>query len=122
MPLQITLGIARLRLGKELGPYGYLILRSNYVKARASELQEIQTSAEEARAAGTCGNKPLIVLTGVQQDDALKNALGPEDFARFQRVWVETLQPRLAQLSTRGKQIVAVLTLAMTFQPKIPQP
>ncbi|MGC2449542.1 MAG: alpha/beta hydrolase [Candidatus Sulfotelmatobacter sp.] len=106
MPLQITLGIARLRLGKELGPYGYLILRSNYVKARASELQEIQTSAEEARAAGTCGNKPLIVLTGVQQDDALKNALGPEDFARFQRVWVETLQPRLAQLSTRGKQIV----------------
>ncbi len=106
MPLQISLGIARLRFRKQLGPNGYLILRSNYLKARASELEEIQTSAEQARAAGTCGDKPLIVLTGVQQDDTLKNALSPEDFARFQRTWVETLQPRLAQLSTRGKQVV----------------
>ena len=106
MPLQISLGIARLRFEKQLGPYGYLILRSNYIKARASELQEIQTSAEEARAAGTFGNKPLIVLTGVQQDDSLKNALSPEDFASFQHIWVETLQPRLAQLSTRGKQVI----------------
>lgn len=106
MPLQIRLGIARWRFGKQLGPYGYLILRSNYIKARASELQEIQTSAEEARAAGTFGNKPLIVLTGVQQDDSLKNTLSPEDFANFQRTWIGTLQPRLAQLSTRGKQII----------------
>jgi len=106
MPLQISLGIARLRFGKQLGPYGYLILRSNYIKARASELQEIQTSAEEARAAGTCGNKPLIVLTGVQQDESLKNGLSPEAFASFQHTWIETLQPRLAQLSTRGKQVV----------------
>jgi len=106
MPLQISLGIARLRFRKQLGPDGYLILRSSYLKARASELEQIQTSAEEARAAGTCGNKPLIVLTGVQQDDSLKNALSPEDFASFQRTWIKTLQPRLAQLSTRGKQIV----------------
>jgi pimeloyl-ACP methyl ester carboxylesterase len=106
LPLQISLGIARLRFKKQLGPYGYLILRPNYLKARASELEEIQTSAEQARAAETCGNKPLIVLTGVQQDDALRNALSSKDFARFQHTWVETLQPRLAQLSTRGKQIL----------------
>jgi hypothetical protein len=106
MPIQIALGIARLRFRRELGSCGYLILRANYLKARASELAEIQTSAEEARAAGTCGNKPLIVLTGVQQDDSLKNALSPQDFASFQRTWIETLQTRLAQLSTRDKQIV----------------
>jgi hypothetical protein len=106
MPLQINLGIARLRLRKQLGPDGYLILRSNYLKARASELEAIHTSAEQARAAGTLGSKPLIVLTGVLQDDSLKSGLSPDDFAQFQRTWVQTLQPRLAQLSTKGKQIV----------------
>ena len=52
------------------------------------------------------GNKPLIVLTGVKQDNALKNALSSEDFVRFQQIWVRTLQPRLAQLSTRGEQVI----------------
>jgi pimeloyl-ACP methyl ester carboxylesterase len=106
MPPQITLGIARLRFRKVLGPDAYLILQSKYLKARASELKEIQTSAEEARASGTLGNKPLVVLTGVQQDDALRGALSPEDFARFQETWVRTLQPRLVQLSTHGKQVI----------------
>jgi pimeloyl-ACP methyl ester carboxylesterase len=106
MPLQINLGIARLRFRETLGNDGYLILQSKYLKARASELKEIQTSAAQARAAGMIGNKPLIVLTGVKQDSALKNALSPEDFARFQQIWVRTLQPRLAQLSTRGEQVI----------------
>ena len=106
LPLQIDFGIARLRYGKLLGSYGYLILQSKYLKARTSELQQIQISAEQARAAGAIGTKPLIVLTGVKQDDALKSALSPEDFVRYQQVWVETLQPRLAKLSAHGKQIV----------------
>jgi pimeloyl-ACP methyl ester carboxylesterase len=104
MPLQIEFGIARLRFRKMLGPDSYLILQSKYLKARASELEQIQISASQARAAGMIGNKPLIVLTGVKQDDALKKALSTEDFIRFQQVWVRILQPRLAQLSTRGKQ------------------
>lgn len=106
MPPQITFGIARLRFRKALGPDGYLILQSKYLKARASELKEIQTSAEQARASGTLGNKPLLVLAATQQDEALRNALSQEDFTRFQELWVRTLQPRLAKLSTRGKQII----------------
>jgi pimeloyl-ACP methyl ester carboxylesterase len=106
LPLQIDFGIARLRYEKALGKYGYLILQSKYLKARTSELQQIQTSAEQARAAGAVGSKPLIVLTGVKLDDALKDGLSPEDFLRFQQIWVKTLQPRLARLSTRGKQFV----------------
>jgi pimeloyl-ACP methyl ester carboxylesterase len=76
MPLQINLGIARLRFRKMLGKDGYLILQSKYLKARASELKEIQTSAAQAHAAGMIGNKPLIVLTGVKQDDVLSWRLG----------------------------------------------
>lgn len=106
MPPQITLGIARLRFRKALGTDAYLILQSQYLKARASELKEIQTSAEQARVSGTLGDKPLVVLTAVQQDEALRSALSPEDFTRFQQLWVRTLQPRLLQLSTRGKQVI----------------
>lgn len=106
MPPQIMLGIARLRFRKVLGPDASLILQSKYLKARASELKEIQISAEEARASGTLGNKPLVVLTAAQQDNALRGTLSPEDFARFQNIWVRTLQPRLVQLSTHGKQVL----------------
>lgn len=106
MPPQIALGIARLRFRKMLGPEAYLVLQAKYLKTRASELKEIQISAEEARASGTLGSKPLIVLTAVQQDQALRTALTPQDFAKFQEIWVLTLQPRLVGLSTSGKQIV----------------
>jgi len=105
LPLQIDLGIARLRYGKQLGKYGYLYLQSKYLKARASELQHIRVSAEQARSAGGIGNKPLTVLTGVQLDTALKTALSAQDFLRFQQIWVGTLQARLAHLSTQGKQV-----------------
>lgn len=106
MPPQIALGIARLRFRKALGPDAYLILQAKYLKARASELKEIQTSAEQARASGTLGDKPLVVLTAVQQDQALRAALSAEDFIRFQELWVRTLQPRLLQLSARSKQVI----------------
>ena len=106
MPPQITLGIARLRFRKVLGSDAYLILQSKYLKARASELKEIQTSAEQARVSGALGDKPLVVLTATQQDETLKSALSPEDFTRFQQLWVRTLQPRLLQTSTRGKQVI----------------
>lgn len=106
MPPQIALGIARLRFRKSLGPESCLILQSKYLKARFSELKEIETSAEQARDSGTLGNKPLVVITAVQQDDTLRRALSPSDFTQFQEVWVRTLQPRLVHLSTRGKQVV----------------
>lgn len=106
MPLQITFGFARLRYGRLLGKDAYLILQSKYLQARASELKGIQASAAQARASGGLGSKPLIVLTAVKQDDALKSALSPDDFAHFQESWVRILQPRLAQLSSRGKQVI----------------
>lgn len=106
MPPQIMLGIARLRFRKALGSDAYLILQAKYLKARASELSEIQVSAEQARVSGTLGNKALVVLTATQQDEVLRSALSPEDFSRFQQLWVRTLQPRLLQLSTRGTQVI----------------
>ncbi len=103
----ITLGVARLML-RARGIHGsYLILQSKYLKARASELETIQTSAEEARAAGNIREKPLIVLTAGKNSDAiLERGLSERDFEDYQRTWLYDLQMRLARLSTRGKRII----------------
>lgn len=107
-PFFIGLGIARLELhARGLDENSYLILQSKYLHARASELENIKVSAEQARAAGHIADKPLIVLTGgVNSDQDLANGLTKRDFDDFHRIWVEELQTRLAHLSTQGKQIV----------------
>jgi pimeloyl-ACP methyl ester carboxylesterase len=107
-PLFIGLGIGRLMLrarGHDQG--SYLILQSKYLQARASELEAIQISARQARDSGNLAAKPLVVLTaGKNSDQTLQSGLTPQDFAEWQRVWVEELQPRLARLSTNGERIV----------------
>ena len=106
-PVDVDLGFKRLMLSMRGSQVPYLLLQSKYFRARASELETIQVSAEQARAAGNLGTKPLIVLTGGKNSDAMLSAsLGQRDLAEYQRIWVEDLQPRLAALSTRGKWIL----------------
>ena len=108
-PFFIGLGIARLMLRSQggVGGHDYLILQSKYLKARASELENIQSSAEQARSAGGIADKPLIVLTsGKTLGATFISGLNEQGAAQFERTWVQDLQPRLARLSTRGKQIV----------------
>ncbi len=106
-PIFIDLGIARAMLRFQGIQGSYLILQSKYVKARASELEAIQTSAEQARAAGNMSDKPLVVLTaGRTADASLKSALSARDFEDYQRIWVDDLQLRLTHLSIRGKRII----------------
>jgi pimeloyl-ACP methyl ester carboxylesterase len=108
-PAFIDLGVARLtlRLEGDLGDDSYLILQSKYLRARASELEMIKTSAQQARVADHIADKPLIVLTGGENSDPiLSNSLSKQDFDDFHRIWVDELQVRLAHLSTKGKQII----------------
>ena len=98
-PVFVGLGIARLTLRAQmdgiLDENAYLILQSKYVKTRASEAEFIEVSAEQARSAGSVGNKPLIILTAGKQDDS-----------EFHRIWVNELQPRLEGLSTHSERII----------------
>ena len=106
-PVSVDLGVARWMHGARLGGNAYLILQSKYLRGRASELESIKTSAEQARAAINISDKPLIVLTGGKNsDEILSNSLTKQDFDEFRRIWVQQLQRRLARLSTRGKQII----------------
>jgi pimeloyl-ACP methyl ester carboxylesterase len=106
-PVEVELGIKRLMSWMRGSPAPYLLLQCKYFAARASELETIEVSAEQARAAGSLGAKPLIVLTGSKGADAMLSAgLSRRDVEEFQRIWVNDLQSRLAALSTRGKWIV----------------
>jgi pimeloyl-ACP methyl ester carboxylesterase len=108
-PFFIGLGIARLVLRSQgrAGKYDYLILQFKYLKARASELENIQSSAEEARSAGGIADKPLIVLTSGKTLGATSiSGLNEQGVAQFERIWIQDLQPRLARLSTRGKHVL----------------
>lgn len=63
-----------------------------------------RTTANQARAAGNLGDRPLVVLTAGQ-------AFVPDDPAEakealaFHEVWVHDLQAQLARLSTQGRQL-----------------
>jgi pimeloyl-ACP methyl ester carboxylesterase len=107
-PLTVNFGILRVilhRRGQDDG--AYLILRSKYLRARASELEHIRTSAEQARSADHIVDKPLIVLTAGKTSDAiLVDGLTARDLADYQHAWVDDLQMRLAHLSSLGKRII----------------
>ena len=105
----IDLGVARLMLQSRgvLSDSTYRILQQKYVRTRASELESIEVSAEQARAAGGLGNKPLMVLTAGKQAEAIRQAgLSAKEAAEFERIWVEDLQMRLVGLSSRGERIL----------------
>jgi pimeloyl-ACP methyl ester carboxylesterase len=103
--LLVDLGIGRLMLKAQGADHGsYLILQTKYFRARASELEQIQTSAEQARRADHIRDKPLVVLTAAENTDDM--GLGAQDFADFQRIWIDILQMRLAHLSARGRRII----------------
>jgi pimeloyl-ACP methyl ester carboxylesterase len=106
-PLYVDLGLARLQLRLQSQQAPPLLLQSKYLKARASEFENIEVSAEQARTAGHIREKPLVVLTaGRVVDDGLKAVLSDQDQRTYEQTWVNDLQLRLARLSARGKRIV----------------
>ena len=90
--------------GQQVPP---VLLQSKYLKARTSEFENIQVSAEQARTADHIGDKPLVVLTAGRVIDAgLKAALSEEDQMAYEQTWVNDLQVRLALLSKRARRVV----------------
>jgi len=84
----------------------FLTIPTKHQFAVVDEDQVFSTlSAAEVRSAGNLGDRPLIVLTATRQED-IPAEISPKDAQTEEDLWVHTLQPELAHLSTRGKQIV----------------
>ena len=106
-PVYVGLGIARLQLLLHSQKISPLLLQSKYLKARASEFDNIEVSANQARTADHIRDKPLVVLTaGKAVDDSLKAALGEQEGRAYEKTWVRDLQLRLTRLSRRGNQVI----------------
>jgi pimeloyl-ACP methyl ester carboxylesterase len=86
----------------------YLFFLSRLPRSFVTEADEgrnWKASADEARNAGMLGDVPLIVLTGAK----FVTPRNPADVAEaraFHQTWVNELQPKLARLSSRGRQIM----------------
>jgi pimeloyl-ACP methyl ester carboxylesterase len=63
-------------------------------------------SYEEAESAGKLGDLPLIVLTRGKPLGSEPGEEVPPDRLRYEQVWIHEIQPRLARLSTRGRQVI----------------
>jgi pimeloyl-ACP methyl ester carboxylesterase len=118
VPLLIRFGIMRFSqrnageapgVSKEFGQEMlYLQMQPKFIDASASELGSFAESANEVRAAGNLGDKPLVVLTAGKSADAsqLPAGIPKKEFDDFHKVWVNDLQVKESHLSTRGKRIM----------------
>jgi len=112
---QLHFGWARLTLDRDATAFWpkafreeeeFLTLPTKHQFATIDEDQVFSTlSAAQVRNAGKLGNRPLIVLTATRQDD-IPPEIPPQDALAEEHLWVHQLQPELARLSTRGKQVV----------------
>lgn len=75
----------------------------SYVAGAVCNFEE--KSPAQARAAGNLGDRPLIVLTA-GQPFRVGDPEVDKELADFQDIWVRQLQPQLARLSTRGRQVI----------------
>jgi pimeloyl-ACP methyl ester carboxylesterase len=74
--------------------------------ATLSDYVTAPESYGQAHAAAGLGDKPLLVLTRGKTPSPSGNAEMDRDVAAYEQVWMHELQPQLAHLSTRGRQVI----------------
>lgn len=63
-------------------------------------------SYAQAANAGGFGDRPLIVLTAGNIDTSAHPTEEDREFVAYRQVWMHEIQPKLARLSTHGRQII----------------
>jgi pimeloyl-ACP methyl ester carboxylesterase len=92
-----------------LDELGYLNLQTKFLDATSSEAASVAESANQVRASGTLGDKPLLVLTAGKlriNEAQLSKGVTRKDVEDLYATWVNDLQVREAHLSTRGRRIM----------------
>jgi len=81
---------------------------AKYLAVTNEEIRAFPRSAEQVRAAGNLGDRPLIVLTAgkVPPVATLPAGATRKDLEELHRIWVDELQISEAHLSSHGKRIM----------------
>jgi pimeloyl-ACP methyl ester carboxylesterase len=112
MPILIHLGVERFMLQSQprhgipsdvLQEIRYLQLSAKSFDSTLGEMDAMPESITEVRASGGLGDRPLLVLTGADAGEDLPPQVDRE---AFRKIWITELQPSLAHLSSRGKQVI----------------
>lgn len=82
----------------------HLRSRSDLLAADSSVGLFNDENEREVRASGGLGDKPLLVLTAGRPFSVPAKCAASA--AAYQEVWKHQLQPRLARLSARGRQVI----------------
>jgi pimeloyl-ACP methyl ester carboxylesterase len=88
--------------------------REQIVQALRQQPKTIATLADasgpesyaQAEAAGGFGGRPLIVLTRGNARMPPNPTAMDREYVAYEQVWMHEIQPKLARLSTRGRQII----------------
>ena len=83
----------------------YLLNQPKWHPSAVAELDGVPESYKQLRAGRGLGDLPLIVLTAGKFKP--KGAPSLEKEQEWSRIWVKELQPQLARLSSRGRQVIA---------------
>lgn len=116
-PVLLFFGVARWSMGREYDsrlPHDfqdeirYLQLQPKFLDATGGEFRSFEESAQEVHAAGTLGDRPLVVLTAGKNPDMklLPKTISAKEMEDFHEMWVKDLQVQEAHLSSRGKQVL----------------
>jgi pimeloyl-ACP methyl ester carboxylesterase len=89
-------------------PLAYQQLESGQLEGMINELNSFQEDARQVSQAGGFGDKPLVVLTAGREPVAAEVPPGvsKKDYDDYHKAFANELQPKLARLSTQGKQVM----------------
>lgn len=83
--------------------FRYFAIQPKFITTAANETENLTEGKDELRAAGSLGDKPLVVLIG--ENSLLNLPVSPEEKAEANLSWIE-FEKRLADLSSRGKWVI----------------
>jgi len=86
--------------------FNYLDQQLKTREAVAAESAGMLESGQQAKASGTLGDRPTIVVTGGKMDFRPDPLFTPEAQAKLRNLWINVLQVEESHLSTRGRQVV----------------
>ena len=98
-------------------------LSAKFYAVNTEEVRAFSRNAEQVRAAGNLGDRPLVVLTAGKAEPLANLPQGAtlEDLQELRSVWVDELQIGEMHLSTRGKRII-VADSCYRFLSSVPMP
>jgi len=91
---------------EQMEEFDYLERQLKTREAEAAESAGMLESGRQAKASGTLGDRPTIVLTGGKMDFKPDPSFTPEVQEKLRKLWIDVLQADQAHLSTRGRQVV----------------